>query len=106
MSKTKELKATTELVKQLLEKIPATRDNDDYLYYKVCEARNKSCLHLPFSMVIMNRKQYKLPAFESVRRTRQKLQEHNPELAACDTVEGFRIINEQEFREYARKAEV
>ena len=42
------------------------------------------------------------PGFETVRRTRQKIQQHHPELAACEAVEGFRAVNEQEFREFAR----
>jgi hypothetical protein len=41
------------------------------------------------------------PAFETVRRTRQKLQATFPILAACEAVEAFRNGNEKEYREYA-----
>jgi hypothetical protein len=43
-----------------------------------------------------------IPGFETVRRTRQKIQASYPELAACDKVAGMRMVNETEFRQYAR----
>lgn len=103
MNKSKELMTTTEIVKDLLTRIPATRNNDDYLYYKVCERLNKKSCGLPFNMVIMNRKEYGFPGFETVRRSRQKLQQHFPELAGCDVVEAHRNVNEEVFRDFARK---
>lgn len=103
MNKSNELMTTTEIVKDLLTRIPATRNNDDYLYLKVCERLNKKSCGLPFNMVIINRKEYGLPGFETVRRSRQKLQQHFPELAGCDVVEGHRSENEEVFRDFARK---
>ena len=53
-------------------------------------------------MVMSNRKVFGLPAFESVRRTRQKLQAAHPELAGDSNVEAQRMLNEGVFKEYAR----
>lgn len=100
------LKRTTDLVKHLLQTIPATRSSDDRLYYEVCKVRCKPCLQVPFGIVISNRKTYNLPAFESVRRTRQKVQEHHPELAAVPDVEAMRMVKEDEYKAYARKVNV
>lgn len=47
-------------------------------------------------------KEYNMPAFETVRRTRQKIQHDNPELSGCDDVEAKRMVNEEMFRDYAR----
>ena len=102
MSKSKELKNATAIVKNLLINNPQTRNSDDYLYYKVCERIAPECISQKFWYVLLNRKQYGLPAFESVRRTRQKLQESYPELAGNGEVEGYRALQEEVFRDYAR----
>ena len=102
MSKAKELKSTTAIVKDILEHDPMARNSDDYLYYMVCNRIDGICVQLPFWKVILNRKEYGLPGFETVRRSRQHIQEKNPDLAADSTVEAHRDINEEIFREYAR----
>lgn len=102
MSKSKELKSTTKLVKEILEKHPDTRSSDDMLYFRACESINALYMNLPFWKVMLNRKEFNFPAFESVRRTRQKLQAEFPELAADPNVEAQRMVNEEVFREYAR----
>lgn len=106
MSKIEELKTATELVKETLERYPETRNSDDQLYLLVCRAINIDILRLPFGLVMRQRKKYNLPAFESVRRTRQKIQAAHPELCACADVEAMREVNEEAFREYARKAQI
>lgn len=100
------LKQTQDIVKHILETQPDTRNSDDLLYAKVCEYSNKSCLTLPFCMVITNRKTLGIPPFESVRRTRQKLQAAHSELSATDTVEVFRAVEEIKYRNYARQVNV
>ena len=102
MEKAKELKNTTALVKELLEKEPATRNSDDYLYLKVCQKINGICLNLPFHQILLNRSKYGYPAFESVRRARQKVQEKHPELSGSILVKAERLNNEETFRQYAR----
>lgn len=106
MSKAEELINATELIKKMLEHYPEARNSDDDLYLLVCRAINIEILHLPFGLVMRQRKKYKLPAFETVRRTRQKIQASHPELCVCADVEAMREINEGTFRDYARKAQI
>ena len=103
MNKAAELKTTTKLVKEILEKHPKARDSDELLYYMVCKNINEAWLNVPAWVFLLNRKTYGYPAFESVRRTRQKMQALYPGLAGKSTVEGQRKRNEEVFRNYARK---
>jgi hypothetical protein len=102
MGKATELKTTTALVKDILEHEPEARNSDDYLYLKVCQRINGICLNLPFHQIMLNRSKYGFPIYESVRRSRQKLQARFPELAGDADVEAQRELNEAVFREYAR----
>ena len=103
MSAKKELECISAVVRNVLESDAETRDSDDKLYYQVCKSIYPDISYIPFGMVLMNRKIYGIPGFESVRRTRQKLQHDYPELRACDLVDAHRCIREEEFREYARQ---
>lgn len=96
------LKNIKELVQSILEKSPETRSSDMLLYFRVCQIKNEGALELPFGAVITNLDRFYLPPFESVRRTRQKVQAENPHLAPCKKVEEFRAENEAAFREFAR----
>lgn len=102
----KNIKRTQDLVKYFLETHPETRNSDDLLYFKICEYLNKGCLHLSFATVLLNRNRFNLPPFESVRRSRQKLQAAFPELAGTDEVEAQREVNEQIVFDYARQVKV
>lgn len=100
-----DLKNTTALVRAILEQDERCRNSDSFLYFKVLSvvAQQKGItldsMTVPFFLLNLHGTEF--PPFESVRRARQKLQEHNPDLAACETVVGFRAENEQEFRSYA-----
>lgn len=100
------LKNTTELVKAILKKDKQARNSDSYLYLKVISHRADQIgvnLHgLSVPMFLLNGSEMGFVGFETVRRTRQKVQQHHPELAACEAVEGFRMENEMEFRAFAR----
>lgn len=102
MNKAKELRTTTEIVKDILENDVMARNSDDYLYYMVCRKVNEIIVHLPFWKVMLNRKQYKFPSFKSVERARRKLQKAYPEYAGDEEVEAQRVLNEEVFVEYAR----
>lgn len=102
MGKATELKNTTAIVKDILANCPDARNSDDYLYLKVCQRINGICLNLPFHQIMMNRSKYGYPIYESVRRSRQKLQAKYPELSGNPDVEAQRMLNEEVFREYAR----
>ena len=100
-----DLKNTTALVKAILEQDKQCRNSDSFLYLKVLSVIGKrkgidiDSVSVPYFLV--NLQGTAFPGFETVRRTRQKLQQHHPELAASETVEGFRMDNEKEFRAYA-----
>ena len=89
------------LVKQVLEESERTRNSDNELYVEICSRVNPSAMRLPFVMVIGNLESLGLPPFESVRRTRQKIQADYPELRACDEVELYRAENETAYKEFA-----
>lgn len=96
------LKNTKALVKSILENIPEARNSDMRLYFEVCCRINSFVLQYPFEVVIMNLDGFGLPPFESVRRSRQKVQAECPHLAADDVVQVYRAENEQEYVEFAR----
>ena len=106
MDKAKELKTTTDLVRHILQQNPQARSSDNCLYYMVLSAIGKKngvdIERMSIPHFLFHLKDYGFPGFETVRRSRQKLQAEHPELAACDAVEGQRILNEQTFRDYAR----
>lgn len=101
-----DLKNTTALVKSILEQDKQARNSDSFLYLKVLsvvadqKGVNLNSVSVPFFLINLQGTEF--PPFESVRRARQKLQRRHPELAACETVEGFRAANEKEFRAYAK----
>ena len=101
-----DLNTTTKLVKAILEDDKQARNNDGYLYFRVLEACGKRDDVDYIAMTIREFLPYvnslNVPNSETVRRTRQKIQATYPELAACDKVAGMRMVNETEFRRYAR----
>lgn len=103
-----DLKTTTEIVWDILRRCPEARNSDNVLYYHVLSEVGKSngvnVEHMSIPTFFLNLKKYGFPQFESVRRTRQKIQRNYPELAACDDVGRFRSENEKNYRDYARKA--
>lgn len=102
----KNIKRTSDLVKAILKEEPKARDSFPYLYYMVCLAKNPKVLGMPFAQVIMNLNSLNLPPFESVRRSRQKLQSAYPELASSDEVEAQKAVNEEIVKNYARAVNV
>lgn len=102
------LKTITNIVRVFLENEPKTRNSDSYLYLKVLEYVSKkegfalSYMTVPYFLEHM--KEYGFPPFESVRRTRQKLQQTYPELAAADSVQVMRHDKEAVYLEYVRDA--
>lgn len=101
-----ELKKTSKLVKALMIEDEHCRNSDSYLYLKVLStiAENKSIDLKGISVpdFLINYHGSKFPIFETVRRARQKLQEHHPELAPCEIVEEYRAENEAEYIDFAR----
>ena len=101
-----DLNTTTKLVKAILEQDEMARNSDSFLYLKVLEHISNqegfAINHMTVPYFLENMKEYGFPGFETVRRTRQKVQQHHPELAACDKVTRMRMLNETDFRRYSR----
>lgn len=110
MGKSTELKNTTALVKSVLKLHPEARNSDNYLYYTVCKIigrRNGIDIDsMSMPRFFLHLKDFGFPGFETVRRSRQKIQAECPELAADANVEAGRMLNEEAFREFARQVNV
>lgn len=102
MDKEKELNQTQVIVKDILMNYPIARDSDMYLYLRVVKKLNPAAVNKPFSEVVLNLEELGLPCFETVRRTRQKLQAEFLNLRGSDRIRSLRSINEEVFKEFAR----
>ena len=104
----KELQYTSQLVKLILEQDEKARNSDNYLYLRVLESIaasrkwNISLLSMSVSYFLLNMSEMGAPGFETVRRSRQKIQRQFPELAGSDAVGKMRTDREKAFREFAR----
>ena len=90
----KNIRNTSVIVQGILEQHPETRNSDNLLYIKVVESINSDLIYKPMQEVFLQAKAYGIPPFESVRRTRQKLQAEFPELRAKKEIEAEREINQ------------
>lgn len=106
MNKTNELRTTTALVKSILLEDKQARNSDSFLYFKVLKKisieKNIDIDSMPVTTFLLHMRDCHFPAFETVRRTRQKLQAEFPELSGNKKVQEYREANETTFREYAR----
>ena len=100
------LKKTSDLVHELLINEPACRNSDNILYWRVLQTIGSSkgidVAKMSVPTLFLHMKDYDIPPITSVGRARRKLQRTYPELKADDTVEGYREVLEEEFREYAK----
>lgn len=91
------------VVRGVLERNEDSRCDDHVLYYLVCRVYNPSVERYGFHYVMRNRDYLGIPGFETVRRTRQKLQSKFPSLRADDNTIAARELKEEDYREYARQ---
>lgn len=91
----------TEEVKKLLIEYTETRDSDNLLFVKIAEARGFETM--PFNMLMSHLAAYNMPSFESVRRSRQKLQAAHPELPASVGVKRRRSKLEEDYKKYGQQ---
>lgn len=84
MNKSNE-QTTTELVYKILQNHPGARNSDNQLYYLVCSVVGKrngvDIESMPMPRFFLHMKEFGMPNFETVRRTRQRIQAEHPELA-------------------------
>lgn len=104
MNTVNDLKTTAALVQKLLEQDANCRNSDGFLYLRVLFTHaEKNGINLNAMTIpdfLMHHHGEDFPVFETVRRARQKIQQHRPELAACNAVEGFRAQNELVFKAF------
>lgn len=103
-----DMKNIKQLVKAILEEDEQARNSDNHLYYRII------CIFTNFQGVDANAisvteffcygmNYYKIPGFETIRRTRQKVQAEFPELAGVPEVNTNRFKREGLFREFAKE---
>lgn len=84
----------------------AARNSDDYLYYLLCvDALDDNGIdinNISLKDGILGRKVYNLPNYETVRRTRQKIQQVNECLRPSDETKKRRRAREAAWRKFAR----
>ena len=100
------LKSTASLVRNILEEDERARNSDSFLYLKVLDQiseKNGVCIdEITVPMFLLSMKELGFPCFETVRRSRQLVQERSPELAANERVNAFRNAKELEYRAFVR----
>lgn len=103
--KMKTLKTIEKRVTEILTEYPEARNDDMRLYLLV----SQSCIYethgigtVTFEDVMSNYKGYGIPCFESIRRTRQKIQAKRPELGCSPEVRRARHKMERIYADYAK----
>lgn len=97
------LKTIEGKVRAILEKDEEARNDDMTLYLAVCNACLKGTGAMPFAEVMSQYRHLGLPSFESVGRTRRKLQAEHPELLGSIRIQKIRAKQEQNYRRYAKE---
>ena len=94
-------------VKRILEQYPDARDSNNVLFWLVLKDLGKDIgvdlNAMRLQDVILRSRELGLPQYESITRARRKVQELNPELAGSSTVQAHRLVEEQTYKDYARR---
>ena len=100
-----ELKSISQLVKIILEQDGLARNSDSFLYFRVlafvAEKKGINLFETTVPDFLLHMKSWGLPGFETVRRARQKVQQHNPELASDERIAALRQAEEVAYRAFA-----
>lgn len=97
------MKDLKEQVEYILYTCPQSRNDDFILINEVYKRYYFNTKIISFDSMLNNHRNYKLPSFESITRTRRKVQAEKEELNACDLVKIAREKKEKEYRELYRK---
>ena len=101
-----QLKTISAMVRRILTDDVASRNSDIRLYLLIAEQyaekKNLNLRRMTVESFFIRLANHEFPAFETVRRSRQKVQETTPELAASDRVKKCRTKQEETFRSFAR----
>ena len=97
------LRTIEDKVRAILKKDEEARNDDMVLYLALCNACLKDAGAMPLAEIMTQHKYLGLPSFESVSRTRRKLQAQHPELAGSHPVQKMRATGEKAYRRYAKE---
>ena len=100
-----DLKAISSIVKSILSQDKDSRNDDNLLYLRVLQhissRKGIDIQSMTVPAFLMGMKRCGLPGFETVRRSRQKVQADNPELAGSEAVRRKPSQQETVYREFA-----
>ena len=97
------LKTIENKVKTILKKNEEARNDDMVLYLALFNLCLKAAGAIPLAEIMTQHRSLGLPSFESVSRTRRKLQAQHPELAGSRPVQKMRATGEKAYRRYAKE---
>lgn len=97
------MKDLKEQVEYILYTCPQSRNDDFILINEVYKRYYFNTKIISFDSMLNNHRNYKLPSFESITRTRRKVQAEKEELTACDIIKIAREKKEKEYRELYQK---
>ena len=90
------------VVENVLRQYKDTRSDDFVLIYRVFKEIDENiAVRLPFHEIMLNHKEYKLPAIASIMRARRKIYQKYPYLKP-EKVTKLREAKEEEYIEYSR----
>lgn len=90
-------------VASILKDFPLARSNDKFLYYKFCETYCPAILSISVEDYLLDKTcGIPIPSFDSISRTRRKLQETREDLRPSESQLEKRRERERAFKEYAR----
>lgn len=98
----KEIKKIEEKVLDILITYPDTRGCDFVLYARYIQLCNPELADVGLVYALMEAKRLKMPNYESVTRSRRRIQATHPELRPPQKISGKRAAREDLFREYAK----
>lgn len=99
----KDLKTVEKKVRAILEKNEDARNDDMVLFLSLCNVYLKDAGALPLAEIMTQYKYLGLPSFESVSRTRRKVQARHPELVGSRPIQKLRETGEKAYRKYAKE---
>lgn len=101
MNKMKKLYKVEDMVREILEVSEECREDDFLLIKEVYRKIDPNIVEMSFYDVMENHKSLRLPYFETIRRTRQKLQADNEDLRPSQEVQDARLNETAEYINYA-----
>lgn len=96
----KNLKTIENKVRTILKKNEDARNDDMVLYLALCNLCLEDAGAMPLAEIMTQHKSLGLPSFESVSRTRRRLQERHPELLGSLRMQKLRARGEKAYRIY------